>query len=309
MTETTSTGEGGVQEAAARVNAWLDSNWKYVSDDLSRDLRLLAAHPEPAPTVEADAWDEGYQRGLRDAEQDVQHGADNPYRFSADDTGAGERECGVIPPNVGGPVPCHLPSGHDGEHFSTSGCAGSEIRWSTPAPDATTPPDGGGMEALAQIIWRTSRADEGTISATGANIIARALLTSDWLKAHDAARAAEVRAEVGEEVARAAVIDATHLARQREWSKRTFGPGSRLHGVLDHIRKELKEIEADPTDVTEWIDVVILALDGAWRAGWEPQQIIDAIKAKQARNEVRTWPDWRTAAPDKAIEHTREAQS
>lgn len=28
----------------------------------------------------ADAWDEGYQRGLRDAEQDVQHGADNPYR-------------------------------------------------------------------------------------------------------------------------------------------------------------------------------------------------------------------------------------
>jgi len=51
--------------------------------------------------------------------------------------------------------------------------------------------------------------------------------------------------------------------------------------------------------------VVILALDGAWRAGAEPQQIIDAIKAKQARNEARTWPDWRTASPDRAIEHDR----
>lgn len=101
-------------------------------------------------------------------------------------------------------------------------------------------------------------------------------------------------------------IDAEHLANQRAWSHATFGPGDRLHGVLDHIRKELKEIEADPTDVTEWVDVIILAFDGAWRAGWEPQQIIDAIKAKQARNEARTWPDWRTAAPDKAIEHLTE---
>lgn len=101
------------------------------------------------------------------------------------------------------------------------------------------------------------------------------------------------------------IIDADHLAHQREWSRETFGPGSRTLGVLDHIRKELAEIEADPTDLAEWVDVIILAFDGAWRAGWEPQQIIDAIKAKQARNEARTWPDWRTADPDKAIEHDR----
>ena len=65
-------------------------------------------------------------------------------------------------------------------------------------------------------------------------------------------------------------------------------------------------VEQDPADVFEWVDVIILAFDGAWRAGWEPQQIIDAIKAKQARNEKRTWPDWRTAAADKAIEHIAE---
>jgi uncharacterized protein YbaP (TraB family) len=100
-------------------------------------------------------------------------------------------------------------------------------------------------------------------------------------------------------------IDAAHLQRQREFSERAFGPGARTHGVLDHIRKELTEIEDAPDDLNEWVDVVILALDGAWRAGHQPQEIIDAIVAKQARNEGRTWPDWRTADPDKAIEHDR----
>lgn len=55
----------------------------------------------------------------------------------------------------------------------------------------------------------------------------------------------------------------------------------------------------------KWIDVVILALDGAWRTGATPAQIIDALVAKQTKNEARTWPDWRTAPADKAIEHVR----
>lgn len=99
-----------------------------------------------------------------------------------------------------------------------------------------------------------------------------------------------------------------HLQRQREWSERTFGPGLRTAGVCDHIRKELREIEADPTDLREWVDVVILALDGAWRTGATPQQIIDAIVAKQVKNEGRVWPDWRTVDPNKAIEHDRSGE-
>ncbi|WP_197328707.1 dATP/dGTP pyrophosphohydrolase domain-containing protein [Ralstonia syzygii] len=99
----------------------------------------------------------------------------------------------------------------------------------------------------------------------------------------------------------------THLHRQREFSARTFGPGSRTKGVVDHIRKELCEIEKTPADVTEWIDVVILALDGAWRTGASPEQVINALVAKQTKNEARTWPDWRTADPDRAIEHDRRA--
>lgn len=103
-------------------------------------------------------------------------------------------------------------------------------------------------------------------------------------------------------------IDVTHLARQARWSARTFGPGSRKGGVSDHIRKELdvevREGQPDE-DPSEWIDVIILAFDGAWRSGLTPEQIIAGVKAKQAKNEARTWPDWRTAEPGKAIEHDR----
>ena len=104
-----------------------------------------------------------------------------------------------------------------------------------------------------------------------------------------------------------AAIDVAHLDRQQAWSAETFGPAEvRGHrGVLDHIRKELVEIEAEPGDVTEWADLIILAFNGAWRSGHSPADTIAAIKAKQERNEARTWPDWRTADPNKAIEHIR----
>ncbi len=96
-----------------------------------------------------------------------------------------------------------------------------------------------------------------------------------------------------------------HLYRQREWSNTTFGPGPRHEGLVDHIQKELEEIKLAPNDVSEWIDVVILALDGAWRAGHSPEAISAALEAKQSKNEDRQWPDWQTADPNKAIEHVR----
>lgn len=98
-----------------------------------------------------------------------------------------------------------------------------------------------------------------------------------------------------------------HLHRQRAFSERTFGPGPRLAGVLDHLRKELREVEANPGDISEWIDLVLLAFDGAWRQGFTPEQIAEALTAKQTKNEARTWPDWRTMPDGKAIEHDRSA--
>jgi hypothetical protein len=96
-----------------------------------------------------------------------------------------------------------------------------------------------------------------------------------------------------------------HLDRQKRWSRETFGPGDRAKGVVEHIRKELLEIEADPKELSEWIDVVILALDGAWRSGATPEQICTALEDKQTKNENRAWPDWRKSSADKAIEHIR----
>lgn len=59
----------------------------------------------------------------------------------------------------------------------------------------------------------------------------------------------------------------TFLRAQMAFSERTFGPHQRFEGVLAHLRKELVEIRADPLDLVEWIDAVLLSLDGARRAG------------------------------------------
>jgi hypothetical protein len=97
-----------------------------------------------------------------------------------------------------------------------------------------------------------------------------------------------------------------HLRSQREWSIKTFGPHDRRRGVIDHLKKELIEIEAMPDDLEEWIDVAMLALDGAWQSGHTPEQVAAAFKAKLIKNQNRQWPDWRAASGDKAIEHVRE---
>jgi len=117
-----------------------------------------------------------------------------------------------------------------------------------------------------------------------------------------------------------------YLARQVAVSRCNFGPNERTLGVIDHIKKELKEVEAEDTPegrAKEWNDVVILALDGATRAMreairahsknmYEPtaddiaREVVLAIKQKQqGKNELRDWPDWRTVPEDKAIEHKR----
>lgn len=97
------------------------------------------------------------------------------------------------------------------------------------------------------------------------------------------------------------------LTRQRTWSEKTFGPGHRPVGVIAHIRKELQEVAAAPTDLTEWIDVVLLAFDGAWRAGYAPAAIVEELHRKFEENQRRRWPDWREGSPDQPTEHVREA--
>lgn len=74
------------------------------------------------------------------------------------------------------------------------------------------------------------------------------------------------------------------------WSKKIFGEGKRTHGILAHILKELAEIERQPTDLEEWVDVILLAIDGASRAGYSGDEIECAIISKQMKNVMREWP-------------------
>lgn len=119
-----------------------------------------------------------------------------------------------------------------------------------------------------------------------------------------------------------------HLTRQMVFSRATFGPGPRTEGVIDHIRKELIEVAESQGSTDEWVDVAILALDGLTRSIWAKRRLaqhtnapeagpysltadqvaivaVRAIVAKQAKNERRNWPDWRTAPEGQAIEHLK----
>lgn len=97
-----------------------------------------------------------------------------------------------------------------------------------------------------------------------------------------------------------------YIVDQLNWSRRTFGHDQRTEGTIAHIRKELREIEDNPDDIYEWVDVIILAIEGAHRRGYSAGEIVDALCEKQARNFARTWPDWRTAPTDQPIEHVED---
>ena len=120
-----------------------------------------------------------------------------------------------------------------------------------------------------------------------------------------------------------------HMMRMQAFSKANFGPGTRTEGLIDHVKKELNEIaECPKVDAwQEWLDVIILGLDGFWRSivygeGEDNQEIrtddyafynvgdilVDHLAQKQTKNELRNWPDWRSAEPGKAIEHVRGYQ-
>lgn len=91
-----------------------------------------------------------------------------------------------------------------------------------------------------------------------------------------------------------------------KWQIETFGPDRSHVALVDHIKKELDEVLKDPSDLMEWIDIIILALGGAGGAGYSGGDVADALYEKLEICRARTWPDWRTADPTKAIEHVRD---
>ena len=98
-----------------------------------------------------------------------------------------------------------------------------------------------------------------------------------------------------------------YLYDQWAWSERTFGAGKRTLGIISHIRKELEEIVDQPDDLSEWVDVMILAMDGYWRHGGLPQDLMGHLIAKQRKNFARTWP--KQTSENEAIEHDRRLEA
>jgi len=96
-----------------------------------------------------------------------------------------------------------------------------------------------------------------------------------------------------------------YFRRQITWSYKTFGPLQRTAGIVNHIKKELAEVEADPYDLGEWVDIIILGMDGYWRHGGTAEKLLADLQEKQIVNFNRQWPDWQTLGDDEAIEHVR----
>lgn len=92
------------------------------------------------------------------------------------------------------------------------------------------------------------------------------------------------------------------VERKMEHSTKTW-PNQSLLGVLAHVRKECDEIECEPLDSEEWVDLILLGIDGACRSGLTPEGLIWTLQHKLDINLSREWPE--PPSPDSPGEHNR----
>lgn len=88
------------------------------------------------------------------------------------------------------------------------------------------------------------------------------------------------------------------------WSQQTFGSDEErdCRGPLEHLKKEIKEVESNPGDVTEWADMFLLYLDGLRRAGIGFPMLVEVAKRKLKYNQAR---QWNKAENGKVSEHVK----
>src|SRR5690242_11478653 len=109
-----------------------------------------------------------------------------------------------------------------------------------------------------------------TFLITITSIVIAAILSYRWgyrdrMEDEAARKADEFQTEEEPEKAPWDVDFLDYVIRHQYWSLKTFGPHRDTDAtrLVTHIRKELNEIERHPQDCEEWIDVIILAIDGA----------------------------------------------
>lgn len=91
-----------------------------------------------------------------------------------------------------------------------------------------------------------------------------------------------------------------------QWSQATFGTDKERGpvGPLKHLAKEVAEAQEKPDDIYEYADMVFLVFDAARRAGFEFDQLTNAVEHKLQINRARKWGPKST---DGVTEHVREA--
>jgi hypothetical protein len=87
----------------------------------------------------------------------------------------------------------------------------------------------------------------------------------------------------------------------KAWSARTFGTNHGPEVSITHLIHEANEILANPRDLEEYADVLILLLDGVWRAGYTYFDLVAAVEDKHKKNLTRTWH----RDPDGTFQHDR----
>lgn len=93
--------------------------------------------------------------------------------------------------------------------------------------------------------------------------------------------------------------------RVAEFQSRVF-PESKTSATLAHLAREVEELRADPDDLSEFADVLILTLGAAAKQGFTPEQLLTAAHQKMDVNNLRRW-----SAPDAegVCQHVEEIQS
>ncbi len=89
---------------------------------------------------------------------------------------------------------------------------------------------------------------------------------------------------------------------QHQWAKETF-KGQPLSGKFAHLRREIKELEDDPTDLMEYADCYSLLADIAAKNDIYLSDIHSAAIRKLEINKKRKWGK---PNADGSVEHIKE---
>lgn len=73
-----------------------------------------------------------------------------------------------------------------------------------------------------------------------------------------------------------------------QWAKATF-PEATTETCFNHLKREIKEILADPSDMTEWADGLMLYLQAASYSGVNVDELLPYMQDKFAVNKQRDW--------------------